>query len=890
MRSCVLQVSEAYIMATTVELCWTGMFSDPHTGVESYRVTVTERATASEVASFEGVGAQAACVTLTHGLTSGTTADVAVTATNPAGGSTTATTALEVDLTAPAPPAAFTYGTAQAPVAAQRDRHSVRAEWSGFAEPESGPVRTEVCVGTAQGQCDLRRDAVGAATAVHYAGLPALPAAVWLRLEACNGAGLCLAWEPAAPLVVDANPPTVTLSVAGPTQCVPGFPCETVWVTDAGGLTATLAVQDAESGLDACAWGVGGAPGGDNHMPFRPAVQGTGELSLTTALTATQLALPEGVPLSVTVRCWDRAGHEAAADLPLAVLLQAPGADDAVLRLSAAAVPSAASVTATWSGFDALSPALVEYAVAVGSALGLQDLSGWSPAQSSPYAIDAGAFPEGAAWVQVRARYPTRRSAVVSHRLVVDNTAPVPGVVTRLAVAPAVPRCLKTASRVDLQWSGFADALSDIAAYDWALVPSGAAPAWQPRGRRTYASLPETERAPGAYEARVRATDGAGHTAEAALGLYVDASPPVMGGVAVYGAARAAGYVASTTEVWVEWGAASDAECGVVEYLVAIGSEEDSTTAHEYTSIGPASPARLQGLALAQGRCYVLTLVAVNGAGLGGRAYARFCVDATPPAPGSVYLQSPADDADAAPARNASNASSALCPAPAAVTWVRSPARLVVCAAGFDDPETPAEWAVRLVAGEDEQPTAEVVGWAPVAAAALAPGAAGYAVDLAAAGLALAPGAPYVVHLRSTNAAGLTRFGRSVPFYLDASAPVVAWFHFGNASAVVKCASPGPELRAQWVLMDPESGVDRCEWAVGSAAGAQDVMPYTAVSHEEGYVLDARAAVALQAGRQYFVSIRGSNKAGLEGEHHVEVPLTVVGCDEPSCLSAVRCV
>ena len=110
-------------------------------------------------------------------------------------------------------------------------------------------------------------------------------------------------------------------------------------------------------------------------------------------------------------------------------------------------------------------------------------------------------------------------------------------------------------------------------------------------------------------------------------------------------------------------------------------------------------------------------------------------------------------------------------------------------------------------------------------------------------------------------------------------------------SVQVKCTLPAAELRAQWAVMDPESGVDQMEWAVGTAAGAQDVMPYTATGHEGGYVLGARAAVALEAGRQYFVSVRATNMAGLGAEHPVEVPLSVVACaDGPNCLSAARCL
>ena len=386
------QTSDKFMMATTVELCWTGMFSDPHRGIEAYTVTVTE--SGAPVASFQDVTAE--CVTLAHGLASGAVVDVAIAATNPSGGTTTNTASLTVDLSPPEPPAAFYYGSAEAPVAAQTRNRSFRAEWAPFTDPESAPVATKVCLGRAQGACDLREDAAGAATAVHYEGLPPLPAAVWLTLKACNAAGLCRTWEPAEALVVDTVAPAVAVTVAGPTQCAEGSACDTVWVTDAAALTATLTFTDEASGLEGCSWGIGATSGGDAHMSFRPAVQGVGEISLVTTITATGLALPEGVPLFVTVQCRDRAGLGAAHSVPIAVLAHAPGTADVVLRLSAAVARSAASdVTVTWSGFHVLRPSLVQYAVAVGSAIGLQDLSAWTTAQDYVHAIDVSAFPEG---------------------------------------------------------------------------------------------------------------------------------------------------------------------------------------------------------------------------------------------------------------------------------------------------------------------------------------------------------------------------------------------------------------------------------------------------------------------------------------------------------------
>ena len=237
--------------------------------------------------------------------------------------------------------------------------------------------------------------------------------------------------------------------------------------------------------------------------------------------------------------------------------------------------------------------------------------------------------------------------------------------------------------------------------------------------------------------------------------------------VAVYGAARS-NTVASLTEVRAEWGAANDTECAVVDYMVAVGHGPDSVTVLPYTSVGLATRARLGNLTLRHGQRYVLTLVALNGAGLSGRATATFLVDTTAPLPGEVYLQG--------------YTTGGACQAPGgpAVTFVASPDNVTVCASGFEDPESGARWALAIFVADTE-----LVPWHAIPQEGHGAGAPGLAVALRAFNVTFLPGLPHTVALRATNPAGLSRFGRSAPFYLDTTPPVVMWFLFGTAAAQV---------------------------------------------------------------------------------------------------------
>ena len=240
----------------------------------------------------------------------------------------------------------------------------------------------------------------------------------------------------------------------------------------------------------------------------------------------------------------------------------------------------------------------------------------------------------------------------------------------------------------------------------------------------------------------------------------------------MYGPTRTS-TIASLTDVRAEWGPASDEECAVVNYAVAIGNGPDSVTVLPYTSVGLATHAQLGNLTLRQGQSYILTLVALNGAGLSGRATARFLVDTTAPLPGVVYLQS--------------YTTGGACQAPngPAVTFVASPDNVTICASGFQDLESRVRWALAIVVADTQ-----LVPWHEVLQDDAAPGAGGLAVSLRASNATFLPGLPYTARLRATNAAGLSRFGQSVRFYLDTSPPVLVWFLFGTAAAQVPAFAP----------------------------------------------------------------------------------------------------
>ncbi|MHB9035465.1 MAG: outer membrane protein assembly factor BamB family protein [Armatimonadota bacterium] len=69
-------------------------------------------------------------------------------------------------------------------------------------------------------------------------------------------------------------------------------------------------------------------------------------------------------------------------------------------------------------------------------------------------------------------------------------------------------------------------------------------------------------------------------------------------------------------------------------------------------------------------------------------------------------------------------------------------------------------------------------------------------------------------------------------------------------------------LHASWSCADPESGISRYEYAIGTSPGAQDLLPYT----DAGTATEiTRSDLPLVNGADYYISVRATNGAGMVG-------------------------
>lgn len=122
--------------------------------------------------------------------------------------------------------------------------------------------------------------------------------------------------------------------------------------------------------------------------------------------------------------------------------------------------------------------------------------------------------------------------------------------------------------------------------------------------------------------------------------------------------------------------------------------------------------------------------------------------------------------------------------------------------------------------------------------------------------LALTNGADYFFAVRAVNGAGLVSpVGVSDGIRVDFTPPAVPVV----ADEGEYTMNPN-SLRVLFSSGDPESGIQRYEYSVGTAAGLNDVLPWT----DSGLVRDVTiTCLNLSHGVFYYINIRATNRAGL---------------------------
>ena len=144
----------------------------------------------------------------------------------------------------------------------------------------------------------------------------------------------------------------------------------------------------------------------------------------------------------------------------------------------------------------------------------------------------------------------------------------------------------------------------------------------------------------------------------------------------------------------------------------------------------------------------------------------------------------------------------------------------------------------------------------------------------------LAHGEAYRARVSATSHAGLTA-EVTAEFTIDASAPTTGHVTFGYAGAAGTTCVANATLGCSWGgAADDLSGLAALEWAVGTEAGADDLLPFEAAPVGRGGA--SRAAPAgLAADAVVYCALRATNGAGLSA--------TAVSAGAPPAPTRVAC-
>lgn len=404
-----------------------------------------------------------------------------------------------------------------------------------------------------------------------------------------------------------------------------------------------------------------------------------------------------------------------------------------------------------------------------------------------------------------------------------DTTIPLVGIVNDGPGADI--QWQSSTTTITANWSGFSDPESGIASYEWAIGTSPGGTNIQPFtavGLATSASNSSLTIQGGTtvYYVAVRATNGVGLTAIGLSNgvkrdLSAPATRPVRDGLLL----TDLDFQSSASEISANWTDFVDNRSGIVGYEWAIGTTAGGSDVQGFVPVGLATSATATGLSLGQGTEYFVTVRATNGAGLTAtRSSDGVVVDLTPPTAGQVHDGIGQD-----------------------IQFQTSITTISGDWSGFADAESQIaryEWAIGTSAGGSD-----LQGFVSTGTTTRGTNAA----------LSLAHGVTYYVTVRAYNRAGLYTELSSNGVTVDTTGPA-----FG---AIADGYITPNQIFANWdPVTDPESGIVRLRWAIGTTPGGTDVRGFqnlavTATSAQRG-------VGPLVAGRTYYVTLEATNGAG----------------------------
>ncbi len=154
-------------------------------------------------------------------------------------------------------------------------------------------------------------------------------------------------------------------------------------------------------------------------------------------------------------------------------------------------------------------------------------------------------------------------------------------------------------------------------------------------------------------------------------------------------------------------------------------------------------------------------------------------------------------------------------------------------------------------------------------------------------GLQLQHGERYVVKVRATNGAGLKKIGTSGPVTIDTTAPEEA--QINSFEQRVIDGHPNSFSFTFSSPSDPESGIAAYSFALGSAAGNDDLWEWTQVGPdgEQNTHTLSIARLPVQDGQNIYLTVRGANRANNASDSVASTTVSFTDSSPPESFEVV---
>ncbi|HAH31415.1 MAG TPA: hypothetical protein DCL44_03770, partial [Elusimicrobia bacterium] len=813
---------------------WTAA-ADAQSGITKYWYAIGTTAGGTNVLSWTNNGSNISVTKTGLSLTNGQIYYFTIKAENGAGTQSSAVNSngQTLDTSAPSTPGALSDG-AGTDITYVNSATQLSANWTAATDAQSGIAKYWYAIGTTAGGTNVAGwTDNGTNISVAKTGLSLTNGQIYyFTVKAENGAGQQSS-------VVNSNGQTVdTTAPSTPGAVNDGAGADITYVNSASQLSVNwTAATDAQSGIARYWYAIGTTAGGTD-------VVGWTDNGSNISVAKTGLSLTNGQIYYFTVKAENGAGQQSTAvnsngQTADTSAPSAPGAVSDGVGTDITYSNSTSQLSANWTVATDAQSGIARYWYAIGTTAGGTNVAGWTDNGSNISVTKTGlTLTNGQIYyftVKAENGAGLQSSALNSSGQTVDITAPsTPGTVNDGTGGDISETGALT--QLSANWTAATDAQSGITKYWYAIGTAAGAVdivGWTDNGNSisvTKAGLSLTNGQ--TYYFTVKAENGIGLQSSASNSngqlVNVDVTPPAEVSQVRDGTGSGTAWSGYSTQLSANWDASSDAQSGIAGYWYAIGTAAGGTNILAWTDNGNNISVTKTGLSLTDGQIYYFTVKAENGAGLQSSAVnsSGQTVDATGPSnPGAVYDGVGGD-----------------------ITYVNSASQLSANWAAVADAQSGIArywYAIGTTAGGTN-----VAGWTDN----------GNNISVTKTGLSLANGAAYYFTVKAENGAGLqSSVTNSNGQMADTTAPSAPGAVYDGTGADISYVSSTSQLSASWAsAADAQSGIFRYWYAIGTTAGAANVVTWT---DNGGNLSVTKTGLSLTEGQIYYFTVKAENGA-----------------------------